>query len=207
MENTEKRHGKSRFWLGFSIGLMAGLVFAVVFYFVDKSLNGPIQLLVSPPASDAPAQLEESEKEEPANSPVGKTLNVRTSMPAPAAIDSTELITDDSTLMDDAFTLDQADGPELVYHEKCLAQRTITIKSNDGTAAPITAFEVEEWSESAVNKISYFRKGNVLKIKGLKIQNIKILYHQSQYYIETNGRYYPIPENDDFHRLISAPLP
>ena len=207
MENTEKRHGKSRFWLGFSIGLMAGLVFAVVFYFVDKSLNGPIQLLVSPPASDAPAQLEEPEKEEPANSPVGKTLNVRTSMPAPAAIDSTELITDDSTLMDDAFTLDQADGPELVYHEKCLAQRTITVKSNDGSSAPITAFEVEEWSESTVNKISYYRKNNVLKIKGLKIQNIKIIFHQNQYYIEYNGRYYPIPENEDFHRLAPVALP
>ena len=207
MENGEKKHGKSRFWLGFSIGLMAGLVFAVAFYFIDKSLNGPIQLLVSPPATESPAPQEEAEKEEPANSPVGKTLHVKTATPAPRAIDTTDLITDDSTLMDDAFTLDQADGTELVYHEKCLAQRTITVKSNDGTAAPITAFEVEEWSESTVNKISYYRRNNVLKIKGLKIQNIKIIFHQNQYYIENNGRYYPIPENEDFHRLSPVTLP
>lgn len=206
MENTEKRHGKSRFWLGFSIGLMAGLVFAVVFYFVDKSLNGPIQLLVSPPATESAVIEEAPAEEEPTNPYVGKKLTAKTvASPVPSA-DTLDNLAEDSILMDDEFSLDQTDGPEKVYHEQCLAQRTVSVKSDEGTA-PITAFEVEEWSESAVNKISYFRKGNVLKIKGLKIQNIKILYHQSQYYIEHNGRYYPIPENDDFHRLISAPLP
>lgn len=206
MENTEKRHGKSRFWLGFSIGLMAGLVFAVVFYFVDKSLNGPIQLLVSPPASESAVIEEAPAEEEPTNPYVGKKLTAKTvASPVPSA-DTLDNLVEDSILMDDEFSLDQTDGTEKVYHEQCLAQRTVSVKSDEGTA-PITAFEVEEWSESAVNKISYFRKGNVLKIKGLKIQNIKILYHQSQYYIEYNGRYYPIPENDDFHRLISAPLP
>lgn len=206
MENTEKRHGKSRFWLGFSIGLMAGLVFAVVFYFVDKSLNGPIQLLVSPSATESAVIEEAPAEEEPANPYVGKKLTAKTvASPVPSA-DTLDNLVEDSILMDDEFSLDQADGTEKVYHEQCLAQRTVSVKSDEGTA-PITAFEVEEWSESAVNKISYFRKGNVLKIKGLKIQNIKILYHQSQYYIEYNGRYYPIPENDDFHRLISAPLP
>ena len=206
MENTEKRHGKSRFWLGFSIGLMAGLVFAVVFYFVDKSLNGPIQLLVSPPATESAVIEEAPAEEEPTNPYVGKKLTAKTvASPVPSA-DTLDNLVEDSILMDDEFSLDQTDGPEKVYHEQCLAQRTISVKSDEGTA-PISAFEVEEWSESAVNKISYFRKGNVLKIKGLKIQNIKILYHQSQYYIEHNGRYYPIPENDDFHRLISAPLP
>lgn len=206
MENTEKRHGKSRFWLGFSIGLMAGLVFAVVFYFVDKSLNGPIQLLVSPPATESAVIEEAPAEEETANPYVGKKLTAKTvASPVPSA-DTLDNLAEDSILMEDEFSLDQTDGPEKVYHEQCLAQRTVSVKSDEGTA-PITAFEVEEWSESAVNKISYFRKGNVLKIKGLKIQNIKILYHQSQYYIEHNGRYYPIPENDDFHRLISAPLP
>lgn len=206
MENTEKRHGKSRFWLGFSIGLMAGLAFAVVFYFVDKSLNGPIQLLVSPPATESAVIEEAPAEEEPANPYVGKKLTANTvASPVPSA-DTLDNLVEDSILMDDEFSLDQTDGTEKVYHEQCLAQRTVSVKSDEGTA-PITAFEVEEWSESAVNKISYFRKGNVLKIKGLKIQNIKILYHQSQYYIEYNGRYYPIPENDDFHRLISAPLP
>lgn len=206
MEKTERKHSKSKFWLGFSIGLMAGLVFAVVFYFIDKSLNGPIQLLVSPPASEAPAQVEEPKEETPASPYVGKTLQVKSSAPSPATIDSTELVMDDSTLMDNEFTLDQADGTELVYHEKCLAQRTVTVKSEEGTA-PIAAFEVEEWSESAVNKISYYRRNNVLKIKGLKIQNIKIIFHQNQYYIEYNGRHYPIPENDDFRRVTPVALP
>lgn len=206
MENTEKRHGKSRFWLGFSIGLMAGLAFAVVFYFVDKSLKGPIQLLVSQPATESAAVKEEPVKEETVSPYVGKKLTDKRVASSVLVKDTLDNIGEDSILMDDEFSLDQADGTEMVYHERCLEQRTIAVKSEEGTA-PIAAFEVEEWSESAVNKISYFRKGNVLKIKGLKIKNIKILYHQSQYYIENNGRYYPIPENDDFHRLISAPLP
>ena len=206
MENTEKRHGKSRFWLGFSIGLMAGLVFAVVFYFVDKSLNGPIQLLVSPPATESAVIEEAPAEEEPANPYVGKKLTANTvASPVPSA-DTLDNLVEDSILMDDEFSLDQTDGTEKVYHEQCLAQRTVSVKSDEGTA-PITAFEVEEWSESTVNKISYFRKGNVLKIKGLKIKNIKIIFHQNQYYIENNGRYYPIPENEDFHRLSPVTLP
>jgi len=206
MENGEKRHGKSRFWLGFSIGLMAGLVFAVVFYFVDKSLNGPIQLLVSPPASESPAMDETTSSQETTSQYVGKTIGASTYPSKNSHKDTTDNPVEDSILMDDEFTLDPTNSAEQVYQDQCLAQRTITVRS-EGETAPIASFEVEEWSELAVNKISYLRKGNLLKIKGLKIQNIKIIFHQNQYYIENNGRYYPIPENEDFHRLTSTSLP
>ena len=186
--------------------MMAGLVFAVVFYFVDKSLNGPIQLLVSPPASESATTKETPSVEEPANPDVGKKLGASGSTKTHSNKDTAELIVEDSILMDDEFMLDQADGTENVYQNQCLAQRTIAVISEDGTP-PISTFEVEEWSESAVNKISYSRNNNILKIKGLKIQNIIIIFHKDEYYIENNGRYYPIPENDDFHRLTPTPLP
>lgn len=206
MEDTNTKHVKSKFWLGFSIGLMAGLVFAVVFYFVDKSLNGPIQLLISPPAAEPVVTEEKPSEEPPANPYVGKTLGTSSSTKARSNKDTAELLVEDSVLTDDEFMLDQADGTENVYQDQCLAQRTITVKSEEGTP-PISTFEVEEWSESAVNKISYLRNNNILKIKGLKIQNIKIIFHKDEYYIEHNGRYYPIPENDEFHRLSPTPLP
>ncbi len=206
MEDTGKKHVRSKFWLGFSIGLMAGLVFAVVFYFVDKSLNGPIQLLVSPPASESAMTEEKTAEEEPANQYVGKTLVRNTSTANRSDKDSTNLLVEDSTLIDDEFTLDQTDGTEQVYQDQCLAQRTVTVKSEAGTPS-ITAFEVEEWSELAKNKISYFRKGNILKIKGLKIQDIKIIFHKDEYYIEYNERYYSIPENEKYRPLVSTKLP
>ena len=206
MENSEKKHVKSKFWLGFSIGLMAGLVFAVVFYFVDKSLNGPIQLLVSPPASESPATNEKPTEEETSSQYVGRTIGTSTYQSKNSHKDTTDIPVEDSILMDDEFTLDQANGTEQVYQEQCLAQRTITVRS-EGETAPITTFEVEEWRELVTNKISYFRKGNILKIKGLKIQDIKIIFHKDEYYIEHNERYYSIPENEKYRPLSPTQLP
>ena len=206
MEDTGKKHGKSKFWLGFSNGLMAGLAFAVVFYFVDKSLNGPIQLLVSPPASESATTEEKTTEEEPANQYVGKTLGTSSSTKTRPNKDTAELLVEDTILMDDEFTIDEADGTEQVFQDQCLAQRTIAVLSEEGTP-PIPTFEVEEWSESATNKISYFRKGSTLKIKGLKIQDIKIIFHKDEYYIEYNGRYYSILENEKYRPLSSTNLP
>ena len=104
MEDTGKKHVKTKFWLGFSIGMMAGLVFAVVFYFVDKSLNGPIQLLVSPPASESATTKETPSVEEPANPDVGKKLGASGSTKTHSNKDTAELIVEDSILMDDELS-------------------------------------------------------------------------------------------------------
>lgn len=207
MESSEKQPVKPRFWFGFSIGLMVGLVFAIVFYFVDKSLNDPIKLLVTTPATAD--KVEVDEETEPETSPyIGKKISTEKPSIKAATKDTAFNVSGDTLLADVDFALDNMDEATEIYQEKCLMRKNVSVKSwkSDETAT-ISSFEVEEWSESAMNKISYTRYGNVLKIKGLKIQNIKIWFHGGQFFLENNGRFYAIPENDDFHRLTATSMP
>lgn len=207
METSEKQPVKPRFWFGFSIGLMVGLVFSVVFYFVDKSLNDPIKLLVSTPAVADKAEPEE--ESEPETSPyIGKKISADRQTTRKPAKDTLFSSAEDSLMADVDFALDNMDEAADIYQEKCLTRKNVSVKpwkSDDNSSIP--SFEVEEWSETAMNKISYYRHGNTLKIKGLKIQNIKIWVHDGLFYLENNGRFYAIPENDDFRRLTSTSIP
>ncbi len=204
MEETENKHIKPKFWLGFSVGLLVGLVFATVFYFVDKSLNDPIKLLVTTPSADT-TETEEKEAEPEPNPYIGKQL---TNTPTKAKNSRSDSITNtlsDTMLAEVEFSMKAEQPDNNVYQEKCLSHKTVTVKSLDeGVTSPIATFEVEEWSESVMNKTTYHRVGNLLKIKGLKTQNIKILFSNGHYFIETNGHRYSIPENDDFKRLVLA---
>ncbi|HNW68402.1 MAG TPA: hypothetical protein PKK66_06095, partial [Bacteroidales bacterium] len=69
---------------------------------------------------------------------------------------------------------------------------------------PILVFEVEQWTSPIKNRISYQRTNNVLKIKGIDIQKIKIIYFDNKYYIEDEGTYYLIRNNNDYERLQST---
>lgn len=207
MESSDKKTVKPRFWLGFSIGLMVGFIFAIVFYFVDKSLNDSIKLFVTTPNTSD--KVEAEKKPEPETSPyIGKKISTEKKPKKAAQKDTAYTTSGDTLLMDADFSLDKVDEATEVYQEKCLTRKHVSVKPwKAGETSTISTFEVEEWSESAMNKISYYRHNNTLKIKGLKIQNIKIWFHGGHFFLENNGRYYAIPENDDFHRLTPTSMP
>lgn len=207
MESTDKKPVRHRFWFGFSIGLMVGFIFAIVFYFVDKSLNDSIKLFVTTPETSDKVEVEK--EPEPETSPyIGKKISTEKPRTKATVKDTVFIISGDTLLEDADFSLDKVDEATEVYQEKCLMHKYVSVKpwKSDETAT-IPTFEVEEWSESAMNKISYYRHNNTLKIKGLKIQNIKIWFHGGQFFLENNGRFYAIPENDDFHRLAPISMP
>ncbi|MDR0206434.1 MAG: hypothetical protein LBI45_04150 [Bacteroidales bacterium] len=68
-------------------------------------------------------------------------------------------------------------------------------------------FEIQHWSTPIKNKITYFRNQNMVKIKGMKIDNINIVFWNENYFLEIENRYYAIPETDNFIKLILAQIP
>ncbi|MBO4646351.1 MAG: hypothetical protein J5642_07545 [Bacteroidales bacterium] len=206
MENTENKQVRSRFWLGFSIGLMAGLVFAVVFYFVDKSLNDPVQLLVTAPV--AAEQPTEETIEEGDSPDVGRKIPSPTYKSLVTSSADSSVVMRDSLLADVDFSLDEAAGEDNATKGSACGYRAIPVKSLEaGVQPPLAQLEVEQWTEYVNNRISYQRTGAFLKIKGLSLQNLRVFYVRDSYYLENNGKYYAIPENSDFHRLQEVEFP
>src|SRR5574344_2489726 len=210
MENDKNQYYKGRIWTGFSIGLLVGLTIAITFYFVDTYLfDDPVHLLN--PVTESPVVVNDTTVNVVNNTYYKNNVvkDKRAQGIDSLATDSTLLETADNDLWEnDDFFMDESDenADDIVDKDRGIANRIVKVSvlENSGDSvveAPIPIFEVEQWSSSIKNKVAYQRKGNALKIKGLNIQNIKIIYHEKNYYVEYNNRYYSIRANNQFERL------
>jgi len=68
-------------------------------------------------------------------------------------------------------------------------------------------FEIQQWSTPIKNKITYYRDKNMLKIKGIGIDNMNIVFWNNVYLIEAGNRYYAIPETQFFEKLNLIQIP
>ena len=210
-EKTQARKG--HFWLGLSVGLLIGILLACGFYFLDKYTS--LEMLrfqrtnTESAATDTVVQIVET--------PVRtKKAAVKTDTLAPnvteTPADTTDTeVTDEFVAYDtDDLMLDLEDGNvKTVAKAKGIASRRIRVSnycSVAGMEPEYDYFDVEQWSEPVKNRISYQRKGNILKIRGIDINTIEIGWMPERYILRTNGwsensRAYPIPENAEFTRL------
>ena len=208
-EPVQHQASKNKFWAGFSTGLLVGLVIAICFYFVDKAMNDPVRILL--PKVPETVQTEPSaaveEEQTPVNRPSaqGATRN----KPTPELADSSVTAVADTLFEEEdvEFALEEVAEKEEIYQPEYLDKRYVQVKAISKTETPaITTFEIEEWSPVVKNRISYQRTGNVLKIMGMRIADLHVFYKSEHYYLESNGRYYLIPENSDFLRLQEVQL-
>ena len=210
-EKTQARKG--HFWLGLSVGLLIGILLACGFYFLDKYTS--LEMLrfqrtnTESAATDTVVQIVET--------PVRtKKAAVKSDTLAPnvteTTADTTDTeVTDDFVAYDtDDLMLDVEDGNvKTVAKAKGIASRRIRVSnycSVAGMEPEYDYFDVEQWSEPVKNRISYQRKGNILKIRGIDINTIEIGWMPEGYILRTNGwsensRAYSIPENQEFTRL------
>src|SRR5574344_248980 len=220
MEEGKKHSDKGRFWMGFSNGLLLGLMIAIAFYFVDKYwLKDPIHLL--DPIEESKGNVTESKdtvvkivnntyyKNKDTEKPLVST-NVDSSQNNGSDFEDMSDYEDES----DEFMLtddEESANNVIVEKDKSIRNRSIKVNlfKNDVDSViviPILVFEVEQWTSPIKNKISYQRTNNVLKIKGIDIQKIKIVYFDTKYYIEDEGTYDLIRNNNDFERLQSTAI-
>ena len=204
---------KGHFWLGLSVGLLIGILLACAFYFLDKYTS--LEMLrfqranTEAAVTDTVVQIVESParpKKAPAKT---DTLAAEPAVPNPTDTLVTEA-TDEEDLDTDDLMMDlDDDNVKTVAKAKGIASRRVRVTnycSVAGVEPDYEYFDVEQWSEPVKNRISYQRKGNILKIRGIDINSIEIGWMPEGYILRTNGwsensHAYSIPENQEFTRL------
>ena len=61
--------------------------------------------------------------------------------------------------------------------------------------------EVQFWSTPIQNKVVYQFDRNVLKIKGLKLDNVYVIHYNNHYYLQSDRQVYQIQPTTDYKRL------
>ena len=204
---------KGHFWLGLSVGLLIGILLACAFYFLDKYTS--LEMLrfqranTEAAVTDTVVQIVESPAR-PKKAPV-KTDTLAADPAAPNPTDTlvTEVADEEDIDTDDLMMDLDDDNVKTVAKAKGIASRRVRVTnycSVAGVEPDYEYFDVEQWSEPVKNRISYQRKGNILKIRGIDINSIEIGWMPEGYILRTNGwsensHAYSIPENQEFTRL------
>lgn len=204
---------KGHFWLGLSVGLLLGIILAISFYFLDKYTS--LEMLRFQHENTEAAFPESVPDSAPAHTAAPKTASAKDTarhlLAACPPADSTDTESDDYMEFDnDDLMMDLDDDKvKTVTKAKGIASRRVRVLnycSVAGVEPEYEYFDVEQWSEPVKNRISYQRKGNILKIRGIDINSIEIGWMPEGYILRTNGwsensHAYAIPENQEFTRL------
>lgn len=76
--------------------------------------------------------------------------------------------------------------------------------SKNAVEAPANApkfVEVQFWSTPIHNKVVYMFENNVLKIKGLKSNEVYVIHFNNHYYLQNDKRVYQISPSNEYKRL------
>lgn len=113
------------------------------------------------------------------------------------------------SLEDVEFFMDESITGDVILEEKLLQSKMVRVIAKnknleDLQNAPETMhknFEVEKWNSPIVNRISYQRDNNLLKLKGVDIQNLSIFYIEGEYYLQIGAQLFAIPVTHTYQRL------
>lgn len=206
-KSPHKLSGIAKFFLGFSVGILL----CVFFIFVVKNSNF-IQKFNSMDFFDQDERSETVEtKPIPKKKTKKKVSNNNTSDQDSLAIQSSDssFVEDPSLIEDSEFYIEETVTQDNLAEEKLIQSKTVkvTVKNSsleDQTNIPdniIAYFEVQKWDSPIVNRLSYQRNHNILKIKGMDISRISVYYINGKYYVTDGVRLFSIPNNSNFEKL------
>lgn len=206
MDPQEKKR-KLKFWHGILVGVLVGLAVAGIAYLIfqpEKSTKFLKEIRILHPKTT-------DDTTKTAQTPIlQKTVvydTVRAVIHDSLSVDDIFSQNVDDTLGMVDFTLED-DESQQVVHNACLATRKVYVEAISNVYDDIPEFffmEVEQWSDYAKNRMSYQRTGNVLKIKGVDIQQIRIVFLSGCYRMIYKDHGYFIPENSGFVKLVAEP--
>jgi hypothetical protein len=120
---------------------------------------------------------------------------------------------DEASLYETSFSFEGTEQDE-VFSAQLLKTKTVKVKllSKEGQEVFLPEnffrlFEIQQWSTPIKNKITYNRNQNMLRIKGMEIDNVSVYFGNNVYYLEVKNRYYSIPETEHFAKLNPITLP
>ncbi len=131
---------------------------------------------------------------------------------------SADTLTSDSTLAEDdsqdlllAYPHDLDEGmeapiPSDVMLDKATPKVVVWNDRQEEIVSPDKKemFEIQLWSTPFKNRTEYNFDGSVLKVKGVAIDNLKILRYKNEYYLISQKRVFPIHKNNNFERLVET---
>jgi len=120
---------------------------------------------------------------------------------------------DESSFYETNFSFEGVEQDE-VFSDQLLKTKTVKVKliAKEGQQVILPenffrVFEIQHWSTLIKNKITYYRNQNMLKIKGMEIDNVNVVFWNDNYYLEIKNRYYAIPETEHFAKLNPVVIP
>jgi hypothetical protein len=116
-------------------------------------------------------------------------------------------IDDHDSIYDSEFSFEGREEDD-IFSDQLLATRTVKVslllpEKQEGKIPDsfFQFFEIQQWSTIVKNKRTYLRNQNMVKIKGMKIDNVNVVFWNDAYFLEIANRYYPIPETEYFEKL------
>jgi len=110
------------------------------------------------------------------------------------------------------FSMSNKEEDIVVSHHTLLDSRKVRVhimpstNAESYTEAPIESFELQLWSSPIKNRMEYLRSGNVIKVKGMDISQVELIYQNGHYVLLYAHKKYAIPVNTAFEKIVEDSL-
>ena len=190
------------------LGVLLGVLFSAVFVwrYQDRLFYKDSEkvFVVINSEREEPEQVEEVKPKLP---PIN--INSKKEIQDTTQIDSEYEEELQDSLEDVDFFIDEPITGDVILEEKLLQSKMVRVVAKnrnledlmDAPEAMYKNFEVEKWNSPIVNRISYQRDNNLLKLKGVDIQNLSIFYIEGEYYLQIGAQLFAIPVTHTYQRL------
>ena len=92
-----------------------------------------------------------------------------------------------------------------IWQEQLIANKKVKVQISEKDTSRNRSIqeyiEVEQWSSPIKNKHSYHLKNNILKITGMDISKINVMYENGNYYLVNGETLYLLKHNSDFEKM------
>jgi len=187
-------------WIVFFLGLLLGILGCVLLYRFDDKMFKRVssaknkEIIIT--------RVDTAYIEAPPLPKKQRTEAVLDTIPA-SEISEFEDFIDPTPFYYSEFSFENKE--EEIFSDQLLATKTVKVvllfSEKQESKQPDNVyqfFEIQQWSTLVKNKRTYHRNQNMIKIKGMAIDNIKVYYGNNEYFLEVNERYYAIPENENY---------
>jgi len=198
--------------ISFFLGLLMGILICVLIYYFDTKMfkhiskqNKEKETVTHIITDTVYVETLSKQKKQNTNNDSDTTRTEENSEEKPTE--------DEVSIYDSEFSFDKEEQDD-IFLNQLLKTKTVKVKvlsqNNGDVKSPenfFQYFEVQQWNTPIKNKFTYYRNQNMLKIKGVEIDNINVVFWNNTYLLEIGNRYYNIPETENFERMNLIHLP
>jgi hypothetical protein len=192
------------FAVGFGMALALG---RWCFFRPDKIKTVASVQLVSSPTESKPADTAFTVKEKQHS--VRDTLKLETNDSMPQTLDTVHNETKEEVNWAEVeFAMDNKDEDAVVLQNTLLSSRKVKVRlmpaaetADPVAELPVVQLELQQWSTPIKNRIEYLHTGNVIKLKGIDIAQVEIIYQEGRYLLLYANKRYAVPANMTFEKL------